>query len=177
MFLRAGEKIHVQVSPLNASLKRRLHSLSKLRPDLKMTHYAYLGYVGPSRPKVANSDIVVGQFGLEEYLKERGITTQEFIVLRKSDRDSGSSNKPKSKMDEFCEAVSKMPPGMGLMGQGPGSALPNFAIEAGVNIVKTQRATKLAAKAMLMKDDTDPQIETMLSNMDEVEVSSGLLFR
>ena len=157
------------MSPLNASLKRRLHSLSKLRPDLKLTHYAYLGYVGPSRPKVANSDIVQGQFGLEEYLKERGITTQEFILLRKSDRDNG--NKPKSKMDEFCEAVSQMPPGMGLMGQGPGSALPGFAIEAGVNIVKTQRATKLAAKAMLMKSDTDPQIDTMLGNMDEVEVN------
>ena len=86
---------------------------------------------------------------LEDYLAKCGMTTSEFNEIREpttgllTNLTSGkTSGGPKSKGEEFVEAVSKLPPGTALMGAGAGT----LAIEAGINIVKTQRATKLAAK-------------------------------
>ena len=86
---------------------------------------------------------------LEDYLAKCGMTVPEFNEIREpttgllTNLTSGkTSGGPKSKGEEFVEAVSKLPPGTALMGAGAGT----LAIEAGVNIVKTQRATKLAAK-------------------------------
>ena len=93
---------------------------------------------------------------LEDYLAKCGMTVPEFNEIREpttgllTNLTSGkTSGGPKSKGEEFVEAVSKLPPGTALMGAGAGT----LAIEAGVNIVKTQRATKLAAKVQFIYID------------------------
>ena len=146
LLVRPGDIVHVQINAMNAAVKRRFRKFSEQRPDLKLTHCAYLGYIGPNRPKMADADLKYAD-GLESFLTARGLTLKEFKELR--DGTGAASTAP-------LLPVGYIPPLMG---------------NTVSNIGETALATSLVSKVMTMSGEDDVRVETLLRNNEEIQVA------
>ena len=173
VLLHLNDEVSCQVRPICNSDKRRIKKELLRTADSTVTHVAYLGYVGPTRPTQASLSPTIAR-DLDTFLKSKlGLTVDEFQAIRF----------PKTWQATPEPVPVQPPPNTAQMGPFAGFGRPpsgNFPGVFGpffpeVPIGRLNIATNIAARAVNLGSATDPRVFGLLNTPGEVEVASQVI--
>jgi hypothetical protein len=190
VLLHLNDVVSCQIRPVDSSDKRRLKKDLLQMSDAKVTHIAYLGYVGPKRPWSATLVPATAPF-LGKYLKTKlGLSVKEFQNIR-SPKMPQATLEPEIVTGHPLPNIMPVvplrpmgpPPMMPYGGYGPppmgpppggipgvfGPFIPEVAIGR-LNI-----ATNISARAVNIGSPNDPRIMGLLNIPGEIEVAAQVV--
>ena len=141
-----GDEISCQIEPLFRKDKEDMRLILSRCPDLNVTHVSYLGFVGKDRPEYLGQSHRSQE--IKEYLKDRGLTIEEFDEMR-------------------FQARQPLPPQLN-------EARP-VSLNPSVSKTEEETAKHLAGKLIRTKSLKDRKLKTMLRTPEDVEIASHLI--
>jgi len=192
--LRPDDIVSCQIQAITNADKRRLKKELSQMPELTVTHIAYLGYVGPKRPKQANLAPAYAPF-IDKYLKTKGLTMEEFEAMRSPNVEraagevNGQFNQPPPStggQGQFMSPFSGPPVGfMGPRGpfMGPRGPMMGFGGPPvgfgppgsfGPPGPPVNMASVIATRAVNLLSPEDPKVRTFFQFPQEIEIAAKI---